>query len=46
AADYLSLPNVVAVGGSWIATADEMASGDWQAISDKAAAAVKLGRRV
>lgn len=45
AAEYLSLPNVVAVGGSWIATADEMASGDWQAISDKAAAAVKLGRR-
>ncbi|MCH2458226.1 MAG: bifunctional 4-hydroxy-2-oxoglutarate aldolase/2-dehydro-3-deoxy-phosphogluconate aldolase [Henriciella sp.] len=45
AADYLALPNVIAVGGSWIATAEEMAAGDWQAIADKSAAAVRLGRR-
>lgn len=44
AADYLSLPNVIAVGGSWLATKDEMARGDWQAITDKAKAAVKIGR--
>ena len=44
AADYLSLPNVIAVGGSWLATKDEMAKGDWQAITDKARQAVKIGR--
>lgn len=44
ARDYLSLPNVIAVGGSWIATKDEMAKGEWAAIADKAKEAVKLGR--
>ncbi|WP_300375948.1 bifunctional 4-hydroxy-2-oxoglutarate aldolase/2-dehydro-3-deoxy-phosphogluconate aldolase [Henriciella sp.] len=44
AADYLSLPNVIAVGGSWIATKDEMARGDWSAITEKAKAATKLRR--
>lgn len=44
AADYLSLPNVIAVGGSWIATKDEMARGDWAAITDKAKDAVRIGR--
>ena len=44
AADYLALPNVIAVGGSWLATKDEMANGDWQAITDKANDAVKIGR--
>ncbi|MEM5516543.1 bifunctional 4-hydroxy-2-oxoglutarate aldolase/2-dehydro-3-deoxy-phosphogluconate aldolase [Henriciella sp. AS95] len=44
ASDYLGLPNVIAVGGSWIATKDEMANGDWAAITDKARDAVKIGR--
>ena len=44
ARDYLSLPNVIAVGGSWIATKEEMTKGDWAAIADKAKEAVKLGR--
>ncbi|CTQ32998.1 bifunctional 4-hydroxy-2-oxoglutarate aldolase/2-dehydro-3-deoxy-phosphogluconate aldolase [Jannaschia rubra] len=30
--DYLSLPNVVCVGGSWVAPADRMAAGDWAGI--------------
>ncbi|GGB66733.1 bifunctional 4-hydroxy-2-oxoglutarate aldolase/2-dehydro-3-deoxy-phosphogluconate aldolase [Henriciella pelagia] len=44
AGEYLSLPNVIAVGGSWIATKDEMARGDWAAITEKAREAVKIGR--
>ena len=31
-ADYLSLPNVVCVGGSWVAPADKMEAGDWAGI--------------
>ncbi|MCK0166476.1 bifunctional 4-hydroxy-2-oxoglutarate aldolase/2-dehydro-3-deoxy-phosphogluconate aldolase [Jannaschia sp. S6380] len=31
-ADYLSLPNVVCVGGSWVAPGDKMRVGDWDAI--------------
>lgn len=38
-ADYLALPNVACVGGSWVATAADMARGDWQSITDKARAA-------
>ena len=44
AGDYLSLPNVIAVGGSWLATKDEMAKGDWAAIVEKAKDAVRIGR--
>lgn len=32
AAAYLALPNVACVGGSWIAPADRVQAGDWQAI--------------
>jgi len=32
AKDYLSLPNVVCVGGSWVAPADAIAAGDWTRI--------------
>lgn len=32
--EYLSLPNVMAVGGTWIAPAKEVAQGNWQAITD------------
>jgi len=38
--DYLSLPNVVAVGGSWVAPKNLVAAGDWTAITELARAAV------
>lgn len=34
--DYLSLPNVLAVGGSWLAPVEEIARGDWDAITARA----------
>ena len=34
---WLALPNVVAVGGSWVAPADEIETGQWQAITSRAA---------
>ena len=39
---YLSLPNVACVGGTWIAPADLIAAGDWDAIRRRAAAAAAL----
>jgi 2-dehydro-3-deoxyphosphogluconate aldolase / (4S)-4-hydroxy-2-oxoglutarate aldolase len=33
AADYLALPNVVCVGGSWVAPADVVKAGDWDRIT-------------
>jgi 2-dehydro-3-deoxyphosphogluconate aldolase/(4S)-4-hydroxy-2-oxoglutarate aldolase len=27
--DYLALPNVVSIGGSWMIDADALAAGDW-----------------
>lgn len=44
ATDYLSLPNVVCVGGSWIATEADLAAGDWTAIEQRARAAAALPR--
>lgn len=44
APDYLSLPNVACVGGSWIAPKDAMIRGDWQAITDLARTASHLPR--
>ncbi|MFV8835672.1 bifunctional 4-hydroxy-2-oxoglutarate aldolase/2-dehydro-3-deoxy-phosphogluconate aldolase [Aquisalimonas sp.] len=38
-ADYLALPNVACVGGSWLAPADRVAVGDWGGIKALAAAA-------
>ena len=35
-ADYLALPNVTAVGGSWIAPASDLKSGNWTAIERRA----------
>ncbi|WP_316013916.1 bifunctional 4-hydroxy-2-oxoglutarate aldolase/2-dehydro-3-deoxy-phosphogluconate aldolase [Roseobacter sp. HKCCA0434] len=32
ARDYLDLPNVVTVGGSWVAPVDKMRAGDWAGI--------------
>ncbi|MEO1028533.1 MAG: bifunctional 4-hydroxy-2-oxoglutarate aldolase/2-dehydro-3-deoxy-phosphogluconate aldolase [Pseudomonadota bacterium] len=43
APDFLALPNVVAVGGSWLTPKDLVAVGDWSAITERAKAAVALG---
>lgn len=32
ASDFLKLPNVICVGGSWLTPADKLAAGDWDAI--------------
>lgn len=42
AADYLSLPNVVCVGGSWVAPDDLVKAGKWDEIEALARAASKL----
>lgn len=42
APDYLTLPNVACVGGSWLAPAAAMACGDWAAITALAQAASRL----
>jgi 2-dehydro-3-deoxyphosphogluconate aldolase/(4S)-4-hydroxy-2-oxoglutarate aldolase len=39
---YLGLSNVVAVGGSWLAPAADIASGRWEAITQRAAEAMTL----
>ncbi|HPF22107.1 MAG: bifunctional 4-hydroxy-2-oxoglutarate aldolase/2-dehydro-3-deoxy-phosphogluconate aldolase [Hyphomonas sp.] len=45
AGDYLALPNVFAVGGSWIATRDDAEAGRWDAIVAKAREALRsIGR--
>ena len=40
--DYLSLPNTLCVGGSWVAPSDKVAAGDWDAIKALAAEAAAL----
>ncbi len=40
AADFLALPNVLCVGGSWVAPAAAMASGNWDEITRLSAEAV------
>ena len=42
AADFLALPNVLCVGGSWLVPADALAQGDWGRITMLAREAVKL----
>ena len=42
ARDYLSLSNILCVGGSWVAPKDAMARGDWGAITTLAAEAAAL----
>ncbi|MBI0539151.1 bifunctional 4-hydroxy-2-oxoglutarate aldolase/2-dehydro-3-deoxy-phosphogluconate aldolase [Roseomonas sp. KE2513] len=39
--DYLALPNVVAVGGSWLAPSAEIAAGEWGAIEARARRAMQ-----
>ncbi|WP_227519819.1 bifunctional 4-hydroxy-2-oxoglutarate aldolase/2-dehydro-3-deoxy-phosphogluconate aldolase [Mangrovitalea sediminis] len=42
AADYLQLPNVAAVGGTWLTPKDAIATGDWSRITDIARASLSL----
>lgn len=44
AVTYLSLPNVICAGGSWVAPKDAVAAGDWDRIRALAGAASQLGR--
>jgi len=44
APEFLSLPNVACVGGSWVAPAKLMNAGDWQGITKLAADAAGLAR--
>ena len=44
AADYLALPNVPMVGGSWMAPKDAVAAGDWGRIRRLAERAAAIGR--
>lgn len=41
---YLSLPNVVCAGGSWVAPRDMVQAGDWAGIEALARTASRLGR--
>ena len=43
ATDYLSLSNVVCVGGSWVAPTSMMRAGDWDGIEALARQAASLG---
>jgi 2-dehydro-3-deoxyphosphogluconate aldolase/(4S)-4-hydroxy-2-oxoglutarate aldolase len=42
---YLALPNVVAVGGSWVAPAGDVAAGAWARITERAREARRLAGR-
>ncbi|MEO0677427.1 MAG: keto-deoxy-phosphogluconate aldolase, partial [Pseudomonadota bacterium] len=42
AGDYLGLPNVICVGGSWLAPQEAVAAGDWAQIEALAKAASAL----
>jgi 2-dehydro-3-deoxyphosphogluconate aldolase/(4S)-4-hydroxy-2-oxoglutarate aldolase len=44
AAEYLALPNVPVVGGTWVANREAIAAGDWAGITARAKRAAALGR--
>jgi 2-dehydro-3-deoxyphosphogluconate aldolase/(4S)-4-hydroxy-2-oxoglutarate aldolase len=44
ATDYLSLPNVLCVGGSWVAPTDAVRAGDWARVTELASEAATLPR--
>ena len=46
AADFLALPNVVCVGGSWLTPPDALARGNWAQVTALAFQASRLGRAV
>ncbi|MEM9699297.1 MAG: bifunctional 4-hydroxy-2-oxoglutarate aldolase/2-dehydro-3-deoxy-phosphogluconate aldolase [Pseudomonadota bacterium] len=43
AAHYLALPNVICAGGSWVAPAELLSEGRWDAVTSLAAKAAALG---
>ena len=43
-AAYLALPNVIAAGGTWIATAEAIRNQRWEEITRLAAEAVAISR--
>lgn len=45
APDFLGLPNVVCVGGSWLTPADKLAASDWAGIEALAREAAQLSRK-
>lgn len=45
ASEYLSIPQVAAVGGTWLGKADDIASGSWDKIREAAEAAAKLAEQ-
>ena len=45
APDFLALPNVACVGGSWLTPADAVASGDWARVESLAREAAALARQ-
>jgi 2-dehydro-3-deoxyphosphogluconate aldolase/(4S)-4-hydroxy-2-oxoglutarate aldolase len=46
AGEFLSLPNVACVGGSWVAPAEALEKGDWARVRELAADAASLARPV
>lgn len=44
ASDYLSLPNVLCVGGSWVTPKTAMETGDWAQVEALSWAAAQIGR--
>jgi 2-dehydro-3-deoxyphosphogluconate aldolase/(4S)-4-hydroxy-2-oxoglutarate aldolase len=42
AASFLALPNVLCVGGSWVAPAKAVQAGDWERVRSLAAEAAAL----
>ena len=45
AASYLAIPNVICVGGSWVAPGNAVEAGDWTRIEELARAAATLERK-
>jgi len=45
-ASYIEAPNVAAVGGSWLATRDLINAGDWNQITENAASAVEVIKKI
>lgn len=43
--EYLAIPQVAFVGGSWVAKKDRIAAGDWDGITATAREAVEIARR-
>ena len=43
--EYLSLPSVIACGGSWLTPRDAIAAGNYQVVTDRAAEALAIARQ-